>query len=99
MVAGSLVDGIRGRGLTSQNGIVGVHTHKAVQTVSQDWPDHGMLIMHSDGISTRWTLEAYPGLWRRHPAVVAGVLYRDFARGRDDATVVVVRVPTGWGQS
>ena len=27
----------------------------------------------------------------RHPAVIAGVLYRDFNRGRDDVTVVVAK--------
>jgi hypothetical protein len=47
--------------------------------------------MHSDGIATHWDLGSYPGLARRHPALVAGVLYRDHARRRDDATVVVVR--------
>jgi hypothetical protein len=45
--------------------------------------------MHSDGVSARWALAAYPGLFGRHPAVVAGVLYRDFSRKRDDATVLV----------
>ena len=31
-----------------------------------------------------------PGLPRRHPSLIAGVLYRDFTRGRDDVTVLVV---------
>jgi hypothetical protein len=47
--------------------------------------------MHSDGVSARWDLSRYPGLLLRHPNVVAGVIYRDFSRGRDDALVVVVR--------
>ena len=47
--------------------------------------------MHSDGISARWSLDDYPGLVRRHPGVVAGLLYRDFQRESDDATVIVVR--------
>ena len=46
--------------------------------------------MHSDGLTGRWSLGDYPGLLRRHPAVIAGVLYRDSLRGRDDATIVVV---------
>jgi hypothetical protein len=50
-----------------------------------------LLIMHTDGIGSSWSLADYPGLVRAHPALVAGVLYRDFARGRDDATVVVAR--------
>ena len=47
--------------------------------------------MASDGLATRWDLERYPGLLAHHPAVVAGVLYRDFGRARDDVTVVVGR--------
>ena len=49
--------------------------------------------MCSDGIGTRWNLDAYPGLLEHHPMLLAAVLYRDFQRGRDDATVVVVRNP------
>jgi hypothetical protein len=28
---------------------------------------------------------------QRHPALIAGVLYRDFSRGRDDITVIAAR--------
>jgi hypothetical protein len=37
-------------------------------------------------------VDTYPRLLTQHPALVAGVLYRDFGRSRDDATVVVARV-------
>ena len=47
------------------------------------------LVMHSDGIQTRWRLNQYSALAARHPAVIAGVLYRDFTRGTDDAMVLV----------
>jgi anti-sigma regulatory factor (Ser/Thr protein kinase) len=47
------------------------------------------LIFHSDGLTQRWNLQDYPALQFRHPAVIAGVLYRDFNRGTDDSTVVV----------
>ncbi|MCX2689329.1 ATP-binding protein, partial [Pseudomonas sp. DCB_AW] len=39
---------------------------------------------------SRWNLQAYPGLVLRHPAVIAAVLHRDFCRGRDDVTVLVL---------
>jgi len=48
-------------------------------------------VMHSDGVNTRWTADDYPGLVRRHPGLVAGLLYRDFRRERDDTTVIVAR--------
>lgn len=78
------------RHLVSHAGIVGHQTHKA-QAFQVDWPDGALLILHSDGLATRWDLNLYPGLALRHPALIAAVLYRDFARGRDDITVVVAR--------
>jgi hypothetical protein len=47
--------------------------------------------MHSDGLTTSWSMDAYPGLIRRHPALIAGVLYRDASRGRDDVCVLAGR--------
>lgn len=78
------------RQLVSHNGIVGSNMRK-VQEFGAPWDHDGMLILHSDGLATRWNLDDYPGLAARHPAVIAGVLYRDFSRGRDDVTVLVLR--------
>ncbi len=50
-----------------------------------------VVILHSDGIGTSWSLDRYPGLAARHPALIAAILYRDGTRGRDDATVLVLR--------
>jgi hypothetical protein len=36
-------------------------------------------------------MDRYPGLLQRHGVLVASVLFRDFARTTDDATVVVAR--------
>ena len=94
-IAGVLLGGERRRGLASQNGTCGVQLRK-VTSFDFEWPPRGLLVMHSDGISNRWELDTYPGLAFRHPAIVAGVLWRDFGRGRDDATIVVVgRPPAG----
>lgn len=50
-----------------------------------------VVILHSDGLSGRWDFGNYPGLGASHPSLIAGVLFRDFARGRDDACVVAMR--------
>lgn len=89
-IAGSVVTASHSRGMFSHNGTVGVQMRKT-QPIDYEWPDRALLIMHSDGVSSRWSLDAYEGLFGHHPAVVAAVLLRDFGRGRDDATVVVVR--------
>lgn len=89
IVANIVGDGPR-RHLISHNGIVGSNLRK-LQEVEQPWDSGALLVMHSDGIGTRWELDAYPGIAYVHPAVIAAVLYRDFTRHRDDATIVVVR--------
>ncbi len=76
------------RHLVSHNGTAG-HVARRIDEYTYPWPAGGVLVMHSDGLATVKDLGGYAGLLARHPGVVAGVLYRDFVRGRDDATVVV----------
>ena len=82
----------RSRQLVSHNGIVG-HTLRKVQEFDAPWSRDAMLVMHSDGIGTRWQLDHYAGLASRRSSLIAAALYRDFSRRRDDATVVVVKSP------
>jgi anti-sigma regulatory factor (Ser/Thr protein kinase) len=89
-IAASILDGNDRRQMVSHNGIVGSNLRKVQEFVSP-WSSGAMLIMHSDGLGSRWDLEHYPGLAMRHPSLIAAVLYRDFARKRDDVTVLVVR--------
>lgn len=88
-IAGALRSATESRGLFSHNGTVG-HQMRKVQQLEYPWPPDTLLVMHSDGLQSRWDLSRYAGLARRHPAVIAAVLYRDFVRGRDDVTVLVV---------
>lgn len=75
--------------LMPQNGIVG-HAMPTLRPATVAWPAGARLVMHSDGISARWRADAYPGLGAAHPSLLAGVLFRDFGRGRDDVTVIVL---------
>jgi hypothetical protein len=83
-------DGGGRRQLVSHNGIVGSNLRK-VQEFSTPWPPGSILVLHSDGLATRWDLSAYQGIFQCHPRLLAALLYRDFVRGRDDVSVVVVR--------
>jgi anti-sigma regulatory factor (Ser/Thr protein kinase) len=78
------------RNLVSHNGTLGVAMAR-VQEFRVDWPSDAVLVLHSDGLQSRWDLDAYAGLAVRHPAVIGGALLRDFRRQRDDASVVVVK--------
>lgn len=86
----------KSRGLVSHPGIVGVQYRKARPFDYPQVNEH-LLIMYSDGLQSRWNLHDYPGLVHRHPAVVASVLHRDFCRGRDDVTVLVVALEVSHG--
>ena len=76
--------------LISQNGTAGIHI-KSAKVLSEPWDGNGYLILHSDGITSHWDLANYHGIYSRHPALIASIIYRDFARGGDDMTVVVIR--------
>lgn len=89
-IAGSVAGGEREHSMVSHNGTAG-HQVGRLQEFTYAWPAGTLVVMHSDGLQARWTMAKYPGLAGRDPALVAGVLFRDFCRETDDATVVVVR--------
>lgn len=78
------------RTLPSQHGTIGVQIRR-LQEVRAGWPPHAVIVLHSDGIEGRWTPQLIHPLLAHDPALIAAVLVRDHFRGRDDATVVVLR--------
>ncbi|MBN9246987.1 MAG: ATP-binding protein [Hyphomicrobium sp.] len=78
--------------MLSYNGTIG-HNARHFQEIVYPIEDTASaeIILHSDGLSSSWSFDTYPGLITQHPAMLAAVLYRDFARGRDDATIVVTK--------
>jgi anti-sigma regulatory factor (Ser/Thr protein kinase) len=92
-VAGAVAGDGPTQHLVSLNGTAGLGIVRA-REFSYAWTPRSVLVMASDGIQTRWKLGDHPGLAARDPAVIAAVLYRDHARGRDDTTVVVVKEGT-----
>ena len=95
-IGASLLTADKSRGLASHPGIVGVQYRKA-QPFDYAHVNGHLLIMYSDGLQSRWNLQDYPGLVHRHPAVIAAILHRDFCRGRDDVTVLVVALEAAHG--
>ncbi|MDZ8089860.1 MAG: ATP-binding protein/SpoIIE family protein phosphatase [Nostoc sp. DedQUE12b] len=89
-IAASIFSFTEHRHLLSHNGTVG-HEIRKIQEFSYPWYANGVLIMHSDGLGAKWQMDRYPGLMQKHPSLIAGVLYRDFNRERDDVTVLVAK--------
>jgi hypothetical protein len=91
-ISGVVASAERSKGMVSHNGILGARLLRT-QQFEYEFPEGRKLIMHSDGMSARWSFTNYPGLFVRHAAVIAAVLYRDHGRARDDVTVIVL---DGW---
>lgn len=89
-IAGVILANGQTRSLVSNNGIVG-HQMPRIHEFTYPYPRDATVVLHSDGLTTRWKLEAYPGVLEHHPSILAGILYRDFRRPRDDVAVVVIR--------
>jgi anti-sigma regulatory factor (Ser/Thr protein kinase) len=89
-IAAAILGGGNSRQLVSLNGTAGLEVRKIAE-FTYPWSSESILIMHSDGLMTRWDLKLYPGLMQRHPSLIAAVLYRDFNRNRDDVTVLVAK--------
>jgi anti-sigma regulatory factor (Ser/Thr protein kinase) len=79
------------RAMVSHNGTVG-HVVSRIQEFAFPWESGDLLVMHSDGINTHWDLDALPGLFNKPPALIAGIIFEQGNRGRDDATVLVARL-------
>jgi hypothetical protein len=90
-IAATLVTPGGSRRMISHNGTVG-HVMARVQEIDYPFDASATVVMHSDGIGSGCSLAPYAGLEQQHPMTIAATLYRDFQRGRDDATVLVSQV-------
>ena len=84
-----LADGTR-KGMLSVPGIAG-HQARTIRQFEYTAPPGAAIILHSDGISSRWEPAALPGLNGRDPLVVAAVLLAQAGLRRDDAGVLVLK--------
>lgn len=90
-ISASIVDGERRRSMVSLPGIVGQQA-TTIRAFDYRVSPSALVILHSDGLTERWDLAQYPGLYEHAPVIIAGTLLRDAAKRRDDAAVLVARV-------
>lgn len=74
----------------SANGTLGARLGR-VPVWNYAWSPETMIVMTTDGVSSKWDMTAYPGLPKKQAQMIAGVLMRDYGRTSDDATILVVR--------
>jgi anti-sigma regulatory factor (Ser/Thr protein kinase) len=78
------------QGMISVPGIAG-HQARTIRQFDYTAPPGAAIILHSDGISSRWSPEALPGLSARDPLTIAAALVAEAGTHRDDAGVLVLK--------
>ncbi|HZF92349.1 ATP-binding SpoIIE family protein phosphatase [Streptomyces sp.] len=80
--------------LISHPGIVGAAFPATVPVQQVPWTEDSLLVLHSDGLPSRWTPPDDPHLLTRDPALIAAVVLRDAGSAaspaRDDTSVAVL---------
>jgi hypothetical protein len=89
-VAGWIVSGTGRQGLISVPGIAGHQARRLRQFDYQAGPGD-VIVLHSDGLTSRWDPRDLPGLVRKDPLVIAAALLGAAGVHRDDAGVLVLR--------
>ena len=89
-ISATVLAGQARRAMVSHNGIVG-HNVARSQEFRYPWGPGELLVAHSDGLESQWSLAGLPGIGARHPSLIAAALFRRHWRKRDDVTVVVAR--------
>ena len=88
-LGGAIVSSDGQRGLVSMHGTAG-SAARTIREFDFELPRGAVVVMHSDGITTR--SEPPPrGLLMRHPSLIAAQTFCTRHRGNDDAVVVVLR--------
>ena len=89
-IAASVLSDGRRKSMLSVPGIAG-HQARTIRQFEYEVPPGAAVILHSDGLSSRWEAAALPGLDTRDPLLIAAVLLAEAGIHRDDAGVLVLR--------
>jgi anti-sigma regulatory factor (Ser/Thr protein kinase) len=92
-IAASVVAGGRKLGMMSVPGIVGYQV-RSIKTFDYPLPDDAVVVLHSDGLTERWSPADRGLLFGRDALLIAAALLRDAGVRRDDAGVLVARPPS-----
>jgi anti-sigma regulatory factor (Ser/Thr protein kinase) len=89
-VAAWILSGGSRTGMMSVPGIAG-HQARTIRQFEYRAPDDAVIILHSDGLSSRWDIGVLPGLEGKDPLVIAAALLAEAGIHRDDAGVLVLK--------
>jgi anti-sigma regulatory factor (Ser/Thr protein kinase) len=89
-VAASILSSGTRKSMLSIPGIAGYQA-RTIRQFEYEVPPGAAVILHSDGISSRWDVAAVPGVEAKDPLLIAAVLLAEAGIHRDDASVLVLK--------
>jgi anti-sigma regulatory factor (Ser/Thr protein kinase) len=89
-IAAWILAGDSRSGMLSVPGIAG-HQARTIRQFDYELPPGAVIVLHSDGLSSRWDYRSMPGLGARDPLLIAAVLLAAAGVHRDDAGILVLR--------
>lgn len=89
-IAASILSAGGRKSMLSVPGIAGYQA-RAIRQFEYEAPPGAAIILHSDGVSSRWEVAAVPGVDTRDPLLIAAVLLAQAGIHRDDAGVLVLK--------
>jgi hypothetical protein len=90
-ISGRIISKLESKSLISYSGILGYNMPNTFHNHTFDWNENSLLILHSDGIKTKWDFLRYTDWQKYDTALIAASIYKDNVRRTDDAMVIAGR--------
>jgi anti-sigma regulatory factor (Ser/Thr protein kinase) len=87
-----LYTGLNYKNYLPYNGTIGQNLPNSMSPSILPAERNQRLIMCSDGLQTRWDLAKYPAILKYNTMILAAAIYRDFTRGNDDSSILILNV-------
>lgn len=84
--------GLENKTYTAYNGIIGHNIPRTLNSTIVPFKKHQIIVMHSDGLRTRWNLNDLTSIFKQSPGIIAASLFKENIRGTDDATILVGKI-------
>ncbi|MBD3581876.1 ATP-binding protein [Flavobacterium selenitireducens] len=87
-----VVNGLAYKSFISYNGIIGANFPRTIVNSTYDLCKYDILVVNSDGIQSKWNLNAMPSILKYDANIIASAIYKSYARNNDDMTVFTAKI-------
>lgn len=87
-----IYEGVEFKTYLSYNGTVGMIIPTSMSSTIVPMEPNQYLIMCTDGIQNRWDMSRYPSILKYDNIILAAAIYKDYARGNDDSSILIAKV-------